>query len=153
MITYRSRRDKSIGMLLPWNLACLKPGRYFWKVKIPKVSWVRVPMKMVSVARKLSTIEERRQDQICLFQRGDYKTEAVIPNICPGFESQWRCFVYVGNQAGWKNRTENKTVCIATKFIDLKTLLGSRPGVDVRFMNNNIFLWYSTIRIEWSGKW
>jgi hypothetical protein len=30
---------------------------------------------MVSVAQKLSTIEEWRQDQSCLFQRGDYKNK------------------------------------------------------------------------------
>jgi hypothetical protein len=32
-------------------------------------------MKMVSVARKPSTIEERCQDQSCLFRRGDYKNK------------------------------------------------------------------------------
>jgi hypothetical protein len=36
-------------------------------------SWVRVPKKAVPVARKLSTIEERRQDQSCLFRRGDHR--------------------------------------------------------------------------------
>jgi hypothetical protein len=36
------------------------------------LSWVRVLVKMVSVARKLSTIEERRQYQIRFFRRGYY---------------------------------------------------------------------------------
>jgi hypothetical protein len=35
------------------------------------LSWVRVSVRMVSVARNLSTIEERLQDQSCLFQLGD----------------------------------------------------------------------------------
>jgi hypothetical protein len=64
----------------------LKPERYFRKVKIPKVSWVRVPLSMVSVARKLSTIEERIQDQSCLFRRGDYRSRDITPKICPGFD-------------------------------------------------------------------
>jgi hypothetical protein len=38
-------------------------------------SWVRVPVRMVPAARKLSTIEERRQDKNCLFLRGDYKNK------------------------------------------------------------------------------
>lgn len=33
------------------------------------VSWVRFPVKMVFVARKLSTLQGRRQDQSCLFPR------------------------------------------------------------------------------------
>jgi hypothetical protein len=33
-----------------------------------KKSWVRVPVKTVSVARKLSTIEERCKEQNCLLQ-------------------------------------------------------------------------------------
>jgi hypothetical protein len=40
-----------------------------------KLLWVRFPMKMVSVARKLSTVEERRQVQSCLIRRGDYKNK------------------------------------------------------------------------------
>jgi hypothetical protein len=31
------------------------------------------PVKMVTVARKLNTIEERRQDKSCFFRRGDYR--------------------------------------------------------------------------------
>jgi hypothetical protein len=40
-----------------------------------KLSWVRFPAKMVPVARKISTIEERRQDQSCLFRRGDHRNK------------------------------------------------------------------------------
>jgi hypothetical protein len=40
-----------------------------------KLPWVRFPVKMVSVARKLSTIEERRQDQNYLFPRGDFESK------------------------------------------------------------------------------
>jgi hypothetical protein len=40
----------------------LRPRRDFRKVKTPKMSWVRVPVRAVPVARKLSTIEERHQE-------------------------------------------------------------------------------------------
>jgi hypothetical protein len=36
-------------------------------------------MKIVYVARKLCTIEERRQDQSCLFRRGDYRNKTQNP--------------------------------------------------------------------------
>jgi hypothetical protein len=39
------------------------------------MSWVRVPVRVVSVARKLSTMKERRPDQSCLSRRGDYRHE------------------------------------------------------------------------------
>jgi hypothetical protein len=35
----------------------------------------------MSVARKLSTIKERRQDQSCLFQRGDYSDKGLNPDM------------------------------------------------------------------------
>jgi hypothetical protein len=37
-----------------------------------KQFWVRVPVKMFSVARKLSTIEKWRQDESYLFLQEDY---------------------------------------------------------------------------------
>jgi hypothetical protein len=40
-----------------------------------KLSWVRVLVRAVPVARKLSTIEELCRDQSCLFQRGDYRNK------------------------------------------------------------------------------
>jgi hypothetical protein len=40
-----------------------------------KGSWVRFPVRAVPVAQKLSTIEERRQDQSYLFRRGDYRNK------------------------------------------------------------------------------
>jgi hypothetical protein len=47
----------------------LKPGRDFRKAKIPKVSSVRVPVAVVSVALKLCTIEELLQEQSCVSAR------------------------------------------------------------------------------------
>jgi hypothetical protein len=59
------------------------------KAAIPKnLFWVRVPVKVVSLARKPSKIEELCQDQSCLFRRQDYKNEETTTKICPGFESQ-----------------------------------------------------------------
>jgi hypothetical protein len=38
-----------------------------------KVSRIRVPVRAVPIARKISKIEERRQGQSCLPRRGDYR--------------------------------------------------------------------------------
>jgi hypothetical protein len=55
--------------------SCFKEEITGAKVINPKkLSWVRVPVKMVYVARKLNTAEKRRQVQNCLLQRGDYST-------------------------------------------------------------------------------
>jgi hypothetical protein len=41
-------------------------------------------VRALSVARKLSTIEERRQDQSCLFGRGDYRNKRQTPKTALG---------------------------------------------------------------------
>jgi hypothetical protein len=51
-----------------------------------KVSWVRVLMRTVSVARKLCKIKERRQGKICLFRRRDYRNYAHKNKNCPELE-------------------------------------------------------------------
>jgi hypothetical protein len=69
VFAYISRRDSP-------NLTCswLETRKRFQKGQnYEKVSWVRVPVRMVSVARKLSAIKERRQDQNRLFRRGYYR--------------------------------------------------------------------------------
>jgi hypothetical protein len=43
------------------------------------VSGVRVPVKMTSLVRKLCTLEEQRQDQICLFRREYYRKKRHSP--------------------------------------------------------------------------
>jgi hypothetical protein len=81
-------------------------------------------MKMVSVARKLSTIEERREDQSYLFRRGDYRNrghniEKTVLGSSPdedGFEAQY------------KNGAENKILFFGeettgTELINPKTVL------------------------------
>jgi hypothetical protein len=63
-----------------WHAYALKPEKDFRKVKTPtKVSWIRVPVMMISVARKLSTLEERYQNQSCLFRRGEYRNKGHNP--------------------------------------------------------------------------
>jgi hypothetical protein len=44
-------------------------------------------------------------------------------------------------------------VVTEAKVTNPKSVLGSSPGEDAGFRNNNFFLWYSTMRIEWSGLW
>jgi hypothetical protein len=57
-----------------------------------KLSRLRVPVKMVCVARKLDRIEERRQEQSC-FEYEIAGTKGKTPKSCPWFASQWRCFM------------------------------------------------------------
>jgi hypothetical protein len=54
-----------------------------------KLTWVRVPVKMVSLTRKRCTIEKWRQEQNGLFWRGDYikednKPERTVIGSDPG---------------------------------------------------------------------
>jgi hypothetical protein len=61
------------------------------------MSWVRVPVKMIYLSQKLSTMEERRQHQRFLFRRGYYRNKGHNPENLPAFESRYRCFLYLGN--------------------------------------------------------
>jgi hypothetical protein len=45
----------------------------------PKMSWVRFPVKVVSVAWKLSTIQEWCQNQSCSFRWGSYRNKFCNP--------------------------------------------------------------------------
>jgi hypothetical protein len=56
---------------------CLETRKGFQKGQnSEKVFWVRVPVRVVSVARKLCMIEEQRQNQNCL---EDYRTKSHNP--------------------------------------------------------------------------
>jgi hypothetical protein len=78
MFAYSSRTDAQI--CTKRSMLILKPKRDFRKVKTPeKAPRIRVPVGVVPVARKLSTLEERRQDQNCLFRRGDYRNKGHNP--------------------------------------------------------------------------
>jgi hypothetical protein len=75
------RARERINLFAP-NLVCLfleTRKRIYIGQNSGKVSWVRVPVTAVCVARKLITIEERRQDQSCLFQRADYRNKGHNP--------------------------------------------------------------------------
>jgi hypothetical protein len=56
-----------------WQAYSLRPGREHKRVKTPERSWVLLPVRAVPVARKLNTIEERRQDQSCSSRRGHHR--------------------------------------------------------------------------------
>jgi hypothetical protein len=58
-----------------------------------KLSWVRVPTNMYSVARKLSKVKEQRQCQSFCFAGQITGTKTTNPKICPGFETWWRWFL------------------------------------------------------------
>lgn len=42
-----------------------------------------IPYEGLPVTRKLSTLEDRRQDQSCLFRRRDYRSLGHKPESCP----------------------------------------------------------------------
>jgi hypothetical protein len=44
-----------------------------------KLTWVRILMKIVSVAQKLGTTEEWRQDESFFFWRGNYRSKGHNP--------------------------------------------------------------------------
>jgi hypothetical protein len=52
---------------------------------------------MVSIARKLSTIEERRQEPNCLFRRGDYRNKGHKPEKLLGSSLGEEGFRYNNN--------------------------------------------------------
>jgi hypothetical protein len=58
-----------LGMLLPWDREEILKGS---KLR-------RSVLRAVSVAQKLITTEERRQDQSCLFQKRDYRNKGPNP--------------------------------------------------------------------------
>jgi hypothetical protein len=60
-------------------------GEYYRKKEQnpEKLSRVQFPVKMVSVARKIST----REDQSWLFRKGDYRNNSHNTENCPGLES------------------------------------------------------------------
>jgi hypothetical protein len=69
-----------------WHAFALKPQEILERLKVYRF---RIPVKKVSVARKVSTIEEWRHDQNCLFRRGDYRgkcnnTENTVLGSSPG---------------------------------------------------------------------
>jgi hypothetical protein len=78
MFAHTTRRNMPIctklGMLISWdqeeNTGGSKPRKSVLSLN---------PVRAVPVARKLSTIEERRQDQSCLFRRGDYRNKGQKP--------------------------------------------------------------------------
>jgi hypothetical protein len=63
--------------------ACRNKGH-----KPEKLSWVRFPVKMISVARKLSAIKQHRKDQSICFGGEITGTEGLSRKICPGFGSR-----------------------------------------------------------------
>jgi hypothetical protein len=77
VFAYNSRTDISIctkfGMLIPWERKEILD-----RSNSGKMSWVRVPVRAVPVARKLSKIE-RRDDRSCEFRRGDNRNKGHNP--------------------------------------------------------------------------
>jgi SpoU rRNA methylase family enzyme len=75
-----------------WYLACLllRTRKGFCKGRnFEKLPRVRIPVRAVSVARKLSLMEELRHDESCWFLRGYYRSKGQNHESCPGFESRW----------------------------------------------------------------
>jgi hypothetical protein len=123
------------------NLAWLflETKKRFWEGQnSEKLSWVPVPVRAVPVARKLSTIEERRQDQSCLFRSGNYKNKGHNPENCPGFESRWECFCSLETKHDRRMAPRQKNVCFGeeitgTKVTNPKFVLVKVLGLGICF--------------------
>jgi hypothetical protein len=111
---------------------------------------------MVSVARKLNTIEERRQVQSCLFRRRYYgnkghNTEKTGMGSSPDED------VFCNSETKHNRRmAPRQNLFFSTRRLrELRSQTRelSCVLVPVKMSRDNSFLWYSTIRIEWSGLW
>lgn len=68
--------QERINVLVPtWHAYGLKPGEYSRMITLRKMSWDRVPVRLVSVSRQLSMIEEQCQYQSRLFRAGGYSNK------------------------------------------------------------------------------
>jgi hypothetical protein len=66
-------------------------------------------VKIISVARKLSTIEERRKEQYCLFRRG--KTVAEVANHKTILGSS------LGEDVGFRNNSNNNFFYVIQRYV------------------------------------
>jgi galactose-1-phosphate uridylyltransferase len=86
------------------------------------VSPDRFPVRAVPVPRKLSTIEERRQDQSCLFQRGDFRNKGHNPEKLSRVRVLTRMVSVARNLSTIEEqRQENKLFVSARRFQELKS--------------------------------
>jgi hypothetical protein len=115
------------------------------------MSWVRFPVRTLTVARKVSTIEETHKIHSCLFEEWIIETKTRTPRNCPGFDSRWRWFLLFGNKGEQKHGTKAVHVrcskgIIGTEVTDTKITLGSSLCEEVWFRDNGNFPWYPLIR-------
>jgi hypothetical protein len=109
-----------LGTLILWDRE-----EILERLKLREMSWVRVSVRAISVARKLSAIEERRQGQSCLIRRGKYRNKAQIPE-------NPSCF---GEYVLYSSETKNnvKTAARPKLFISENRLQENYRGVEYRW--------------------
>jgi hypothetical protein len=100
-----------------------------------KVYSVRILVGAVPVAWKLSTIEERRQDQNCLFRRGDYRIKGHNPEKLLWIRFPAKMFSVARKLSMTEERRQDQSCFFRTgnyrnKCYNPKTILGSIPGED-----------------------
>jgi hypothetical protein len=68
----------------PPNLACLflETRKRFYSGKNLEKSWIRVPVRTISVVRKVSTTEEGPQGQSCVFRKRSLQKQRLQPQKC-----------------------------------------------------------------------
>jgi hypothetical protein len=142
-------RKRYTDLYHTWHAYSLGPGREYRGMKSPgKVSWFRVPVRTVPVARKLSTIEERRQDQSCLFRRGDYRNRAHYPKHLSWVQVPMK-MVSGARKLNTIEERRKEQNCLfwaevtGTKVTNPKAVLGSSFSEYVGFRDNNFFLLFN----------
>jgi hypothetical protein len=92
-------------------------------------------VKMVYVARKLSTTEERCQDQICFFRRGHYRNKGQYTEKLSWVQFPVKMVFVARKLSVIQERRQDQSCCFSakiagTKARTLKTVLGSSPDED-----------------------
>jgi hypothetical protein len=118
--------------------SCLFPiGDYRNEGQNPKnVFCALVPVKIVSVAWKQSTIEEQWQDQSCLFWRGDYRNTGYSPKKVLDLSPDKDGFSSLETKDNRRTASRSKLFVSASRLQGQKpqtrkSVLGSSPGEDV----------------------
>jgi hypothetical protein len=97
-------------------------------------------VRAVSVVRKLSTIEERRQGQICLLRQGDYRNKGHNHEKLASVRVPVN-IICVGGKLSTTGTERNKIVCFGEDFTrtdvtNPKIALGSSLDEDVGFRDD-----------------
>jgi hypothetical protein len=91
-------------------------------------SWIRFPMKIIFVGRKLRTTEERRQDQSCLFRRGDYGKKGHNSEKLSCIRDSVNMVSVARKPTRRKSGAKTKVVCFGEKILGTQATTPTNPS-------------------------